>query len=173
MARARTSYAEMVFGNTFNIKSLIESTPPGAHLRDANAARDYARRDRRENASPRGRSAPLQSGARRARAGACHALPSVTTSGEFGPDVAFWRRPASPSYAAVLDDFLRLDAGPEQWDDPAFAPILANFKRRFMETNTEEGAVMETVLAYAMDQAYTSPRRALSPNSATTNTCGG
>ena len=52
-------------------------------------------------------------------------------------------------------------SGPEQWDDPAFAPVLTNFKRRFRETNTEEGAVMETVLAYAMDQAYTSSRRTL------------
>jgi len=39
--------------------------------------------------------------------------------------------------------------------------VLAAFKRRFRETNTEEGRVMETVLAYAMDQAYASPRRAL------------
>ena len=62
---------------------------------------------------------------------------------------------------AVLEDFLRLDSGPEQWDDPAFAPVLKNFKRRFSETNTEEGVVMETVLAYAMDQAYTSSRRTL------------
>jgi hypothetical protein len=62
---------------------------------------------------------------------------------------------------AVLDDFIRLDPGPEQWDDPAFAPVLKNFKRRFRETNTEEGVVMETVLAYAMDQAYTSSRRTL------------
>jgi hypothetical protein len=38
---------------------------------------------------------------------------------------------------------------------------LADFKRRFGESNTEEGLVMETVLAYAMDQAYTSPRRLL------------
>ena len=80
---------------------------------------------------------------------------------EFGPDVAFWRRPPSPSYVAVLDDFMRLEPGPERWDDPAFAPVLENFKRRFRETNTEEGAVMETVLAYAMDQAYTSSRRTL------------
>ena len=56
---------------------------------------------------------------------------------------------------------MRLDPGPEQWDDPAFAPVLTDFKRRFRETNTEEGVVMETVLAYAMDQAYTSSRRAL------------
>ena len=56
---------------------------------------------------------------------------------------------------------MRLDAGPEHWDDPAFAPVLTDFKRRFRETNTEEGVVMETVLAYAMDQAYTSSRRTL------------
>jgi hypothetical protein len=61
----------------------------------------------------------------------------------------------------VLDDFLRLDAGPEQWDDPAFAPVLADFRRRFRNTNTEEGTVMDTVLAYVMDQAYTSSRRTL------------
>jgi hypothetical protein len=80
---------------------------------------------------------------------------------EFGPDVAFWRRPASHSYVAVLNDFMRLDAGAERWDDPAFAPVLTDFKHRFRETNTEEGAVMDTVLTYAMDQAYTSSRRAL------------
>jgi len=39
--------------------------------------------------------------------------------------------------------------------------VLADFKRRFKETNTEEGAVMETVLSYVMDQAYTSTRRTL------------
>ena len=79
----------------------------------------------------------------------------------FGPDVAFWHRTPSPAYLTVLDDFLRLDAGPEQWDDPAFAPVLADFRRRFRNTNTEEGTVMDTVLAYVMDQAYTSSRRTL------------
>ena len=80
---------------------------------------------------------------------------------ELGPDVAFWRRPPGPAYAAVLNDFMRLESGAERWDDPAFAPVLRDFKRRFRETNTEEGVVMETVLAYAMDQAYTSSRRTL------------
>jgi hypothetical protein len=56
---------------------------------------------------------------------------------------------------------MRLDPGPERWDDPAFAPVLTEFRRRFSETNTEEGEVMATVLAYAMDQAYTSGRRGL------------
>jgi hypothetical protein len=79
----------------------------------------------------------------------------------FGPDVAFWHRPPSPAYLTVLDDLLRLEAGAEQWDDPAFAPVLADFRRRFRNTNTEEGTVMDTVLAYVMDQAYTSGRRTL------------
>ena len=39
--------------------------------------------------------------------------------------------------------------------------MLTDFKRRFRQTNTEEGLVMETVLAYTMDQAYTIRRRAL------------
>jgi hypothetical protein len=56
---------------------------------------------------------------------------------------------------------MRLAPGAERWDDPAFAPVLTEFRRRFSQTNTEEGAVMATVLAYAMDQAYTSSRRAL------------
>jgi hypothetical protein len=56
---------------------------------------------------------------------------------------------------------MRLEAGPERWDDPGFAPVLTEFRRRFSETQTEEGAVMATVLAYAMDQAYTSGRRTL------------
>src|SRR4029453_15780531 len=60
-------------------------------------------------------------------------LPSYVS--EFGADVAFWRRPPNPSYVTVLDDFLRLAPGVERWDNPAFAPVLADFKRRFRETN--------------------------------------
>ena len=56
---------------------------------------------------------------------------------------------------------MRVDARPEQWDDPSFAPVLARFRQRFRDTHTEEGVVMDTVLAYAMDQAYTSGRREL------------
>jgi hypothetical protein len=86
-------------------------------------------------------------------------LPSYVSG--FGDDIAFWRRPASSSYLTVLNDFMRLDAGPEQWDDPAFARVLTDFRRRFRNTDTEEGTVMDTVLAYVMDQAYTSGRRTL------------
>jgi hypothetical protein len=86
-------------------------------------------------------------------------LPSYVS--EFGTDIAFWRRPAPASFLAVMNDFVQLEAGPEHWDDPAFARVLADFRRRFRETSSEEGTVMDTVLAYVMDQAYTSGRRTL------------
>ena len=104
-------YAEMVFGNTFNVRAdRVDVT--GADLRDANAARDYARRDRQARthlpADEVRRFNPAL--VERVPAQATLYLPSYV--GEFGPDVAFWRRPASPSYAAVLDDFLRLEPAP-------------------------------------------------------------
>jgi hypothetical protein len=153
-------YAEMVFGNSFNVRSVIASTPqiPIYAMRTPRALslaeiveRTHLSVDEVRRFNP----ALVE----RVPAEATLYLPYYIS--EFGPDVSFWRRPPSPSYVAVLNDFLRLDAGPERWDDPAFAPVLAAFKRRFRETNTEEGVVMETVLAYTMDQAYTSSRRAL------------
>ena len=153
-------YAEMVFGNSFNIRRLIASTPQ----RSINAMRtprtislaEIIQHTRLPADEVRRFNPAL---VERVPAHTTLYLPSYVP--EFGPDVAFWRRPPSPSYLAVLDDFMRLDSGLEQWDDPAFARVLKDFKRRFRETNTEEGVVMETVLAYAMDQAYTSSRRTL------------
>jgi hypothetical protein len=153
-------YAEMVFGNTLNVKSLLTSTPQvpvyAMRVPRAISLAEIIERTRLPADEVRRFNPALVD---RVPAQATLYLPYYV--GEFGPDVAFWRRPASPSYAAVLADFMRLGAGPEQWDNPAFAPVLADFKRRFRETDTEEGAVMETVLAYAMDQAYTSSRRTL------------
>jgi hypothetical protein len=153
-------YAEMVFGNTFIVKNLMGSTPQESIyamrtprvislaeiVRQTGLSVDDVRRfnpalvDR----------VPAQSALY---------LPSYVR--EFGEDIAFWRRPATPSYLTVLNEFMRLDAGAEQWDDPAFAQVLTDFRRRFRNTNTEEGTVMDTVLAYVMDQAYTSSRRTL------------
>ena len=153
-------YAEMVFGNTFNVRSLIASTPQMSI---------YAMRTTRALAIAEiVRLTGLASDevlrfnpalVDRVPAGATLYLPIYVS--EFGSDVAFWRRPASPAYLAVLNDFVRLEPGAERWDNPAFAPVLTDFRRRFRETHTEEGMVMDTVLAYAMDQAYTSSRRAL------------
>jgi hypothetical protein len=153
-------YAEMVFGNTFNVKSLIASTPQiSIYAMRTPRAISLAEIIRRTSlpADEVRRFNPAL--VERVPAQATLYLPSYVS--EFGPDVAFWRRSSSPSYVAVLDDFMRLEAGAERWDDPAFAPVLSDFKRRFRETNTEEGGVMATVLAYAMDQSYTSSRRTL------------
>jgi hypothetical protein len=153
-------YAEMVFGNTFNIRRLIASTPQMS----INAMRTPRPISLSEIVERTGLPADE---VRRFNPALAERVPENTTLylphyvSEFGPDVAFWRRPPSPAYVAVLNDFMRLASGHEQWDDPAFAPVLKNFQRRFRETNTEEGVVMETVLAYAMDQAYTSSRRTL------------
>jgi hypothetical protein len=153
-------YAEMVFGNTLNVKKLVASTAQieihamrpqraisiGEIVKHTGLPADEVRRFNPALVE-------------RVPAHAALYLPHYVS--EFGPDVAFWRRPAVPAYVAVLHDFMRLAPGPEQWDDPSFAPVLEDFKRRFKETKTEEGVVMETVLTYAMDQAYTSSRRLL------------
>jgi len=153
-------YAEMVFGSAVNVSEVIAATPQMAiHAMRTPRALSLTEIVKRTGlaADEVRRFNPALVG--RVPAGATLYLPIYID--EFGPDVAFWRRPASPSYAAVLDDFMRLEPGVERWDNPSFAPVLAEFRRRFKDTRTEEGLVMETVLAYAMDQAYTSPRRSL------------
>ena len=153
-------YAEMVFGNTFNIRRLIASTPQAtiSAMRTPRAISlaEIIERTRLSADEVRRFNPAL---VERVPAHGMLYLPDYVS--DFGPDVAFWRRRPSPAYVSVLDDFMRLDSGAERWDDPSFAPVLQNFKRRFRETNTEEGVVMATVLAYAMDQAYTSSRRTL------------
>jgi hypothetical protein len=150
----------MVFGNTSNVTDLIASTPqmPVHAMRTPRAislAEIVTRTGLAADEVRRFNPALVD----RVPAGAALYLPSYV--GDFGSDVAFWRQTPSPTYLAVLDDFMRLEPGVERWDDPAFAPVLSDFRRRFQETNTEEGAIMGTVLAYVMDQAYTSTRRTL------------
>jgi hypothetical protein len=150
----------MVFGNTYNVRNLIASTPqiPIHAMRTPRAislAEIIKRTGLAADEVRRFNPALVD----RVPAQATLYLPSYVS--EFGADVAFWHREPNSSYMAVLDEFIRLESGADRWDDPAFATVLADFKRRFKETNTEEGLVMETVLAYAMDQAYTSTRRTL------------
>src|SRR5262245_6640332 len=153
-------YAEMVFGNTFNVTGLVEAIPqePIHAMRTTRvmSLAEIVKRTGLARAEVQRFNPALDA---RLQAGETLYLPYYVSG--FGPDVAFWHRPPSPTYLTVLDDFMRLDAGADQWDDPAFAPVLADFRRRFRNTNTEEGTVMATVLAYVMDQAYTSSRRTL------------
>jgi hypothetical protein len=80
---------------------------------------------------------------------------------EFGRDVTFWHVESSEQFSSTLDEFVRLSGGPADWDDPSFEPVLRGFERRFRETGTEEGTVMATVLAYVIDEAYSSDRGAI------------
>jgi hypothetical protein len=68
----------------------------------------------------------------------------------FGPDVSFWHRPASPEYAAVLNDFVRLDVNPETLDDASFESVMRAFRKRFEDTNTEEGNIMAIAITYVL-----------------------
>lgn len=153
-------YTEMVFGNTLNVQRLIASTQPMA-IHAMRTTRDLTLAEILERTGLSADDVQRFNPALVDRVPAQFALYLPFHVSEFGPDVAFWRQPPGPAYLAVLNDFLSLESGAARWDDPAFAPVLGDFKRRFKETGTEEGRVMETVLAYAMDQAYTSPRRSL------------
>lgn len=75
--------------------------------------------------------------------------------------MSFWHRPPSTAYTSVLTEFVRLDVRPERWYDPSFEPVLRDFRRRFEETNTEEGTVMATTLAYVIADMRTSRRGAI------------
>jgi hypothetical protein len=144
-------YAEMVFGNAETVKSLRESTPQQQifAMRASRAlplteimSRTGLSKDEVQRFNP--------ALVRQVPRGATLYLPSYVSS--FGPDVAFWHRPADPSYAAVMNDFVRLETTPDQWNDPAFDAVIRGFERRFRATNSEEGDVMATVLAFVMQE---------------------
>jgi hypothetical protein len=79
----------------------------------------------------------------------------------FGEDVSFWHRPPTPEYAAALNDFLRIESGIERWHTVEFETTLRAFQERFERTNTEEGSVMATSLAYVISDLRTSRRAAI------------
>ena len=153
-------YAEMVFGNTFNVTPVKAAVPQTRiHAMRARRALTLAEITRvtRLSADEVRRFNPAL--VRQVPAGADLYLPLHVEA--FGPDVSFWHRPPSAAYASVLYDFLRLDATPDEWDDRSFEPVLRDFQRRFRDTRTEEGSVMATVLAYTMDDLYAGRRAAI------------
>jgi hypothetical protein len=74
----------------------------------------------------------------------------------FGPDISFWHRPPSAEYAALLDEFVRLDVPLQQWDGKDFDSVLRDFQKRFDATKTEEGSVMATTLAFVLQDQRSS-----------------
>ena len=153
-------YAEMVFGNVTNVRRLVEETPQSKIfamrvprstpiervMRRTGLSRDEVRRYN-----------PAL--VRQVPARAHLYLPEHVE--EFGPDVSFWHRPPDPRYAAVLDEFVGLDASIDEWHTDSFRRKLENFRQRFSDTGTEEGAVMATVLAFTIQDLRTSGRAAI------------
>jgi hypothetical protein len=153
-------YSEMVFGNGFNVRSLVESTPQvKIHAMRTARALPIAELTRRTRLSVDELRRFNPALVKRVPARATLYLPSYIK--EFGPDVAFWHHPPSAAYAEVLNEFVRLDATAAPWDDESFEATLRLFQKRFAGTKTEEGTIMATVLAYAIDETYSSRRGAI------------
>ena len=150
-------YSEMVFGNVGSVDSLRASVPQeriyamrtsrALTLREITRATGLSEREVKRFNPALVRQVPR---------GATLYLPEPAE--RFGPDVSFWHRPASPEFSETLAEFVALDVGPERWEDPAFESVLVDFRRRFRETQTEEGTVMDAVLGYVLQQIPTTRR---------------
>ena len=153
-------YAEMVFGNTINAERLTAGTPQTT-IFAMRAPRDLslAEVSRQTGLSTRELKRFNPALVKQVPDGANLYLPEYVEA--FGEDVSFWHRPASPAFASVLDEFVRLDVGVRRWHEASFEPTLRGFQRRFEETETEEGAVMATMLAYVVGNLRTSRRAAI------------
>ena len=148
-------YAEMVYGNIANIERIRAEVPQltihAMRLPRAQTLTAIARRAGLSTEDVRRYNPALS---RRVPADATVYLPKRIAA--LGRDVAFWHRPPSSAYAALLDEFVRLDVSPDAWDSPGFDRVLEGFRERFAATQTEEGTVMATTLTYAMQDRHTS-----------------
>ena len=153
-------YAEMVFGNTLTVARMMEElpqarifamrTPRALPISEVMAKSGLSRDDvRRYNPAL----------VRRVPARAHVYLPEYAP--EFGPDVSFWHRPAPADYAAVLDEFVRLDVPVERWYEAGFERTLQDFRARFEATSSEEGTIMASVLGYLLQDLRSSRRAAI------------
>jgi len=142
-------YAEMVFGNTSNVTSIVETVPQerifAVRVSRALSMDEIVRRTGLSQAEVKRFNPAL---VRQVPRGANLYLPRPVEG--LGEDVSFWHGPPSDGFASVLAEFVRIDAPPEAWADPAFDVVINQFRRRFRETNCEEGVVMEAVLGYLL-----------------------
>ena len=151
-------YAEMVFGNTLNIRHLRSTIPQEPiHAMRTTRAIGLSEITRRTRLSA--------DEVRRFNPALNHQVPARATLylpayvADFGADVTFWHRAPDPGYADALRDFVAIEARFAEWDSPGLVTILRSFKERFRQTGSEEGAVMSTVLAFVIDDIETSGRR--------------
>jgi hypothetical protein len=150
-------YAEMVFGNTFTVKNLRESIPQ-RQIFAFRANRNIPIAQIAERAAMTVDEVKRFNPAlvRQVPKGANLYLP--VSAEQFGPDVSFWHRPAPADYVAVLNDFVRLRATPEEWEDPSFEAVLRSYRHRFQQTNSEEGTIMAAVIGYVLQEMPSSRR---------------
>jgi hypothetical protein len=150
-------YAEMVFGNMVNVRRMMtehEQTPIFAmRTSQPHRALDISARTGLKLEEVKRFNPALGI---RVPANANLYLPFYVKT--FGEDVSFWHRPPTPEYAAALNDFLRIESGIERWHSQEFETTLRGFQARFERTNTEEGSVMATTLAYVISDLRTSRR---------------
>jgi len=152
-------YTEMVFGNAERIRELMSSIEQDSVFA-VRASRsipieEVVRRSGLTTDEVRRYNPALL---RQVPAGANLYLPVPIE--ELGRDVTFWHGAPSPEFSAVLEDFLRLGAPVDLWDDPSFERVLREFQTRFRDTGTEEGDVMATMLTFVMNETYSSGRGA-------------
>jgi hypothetical protein len=153
-------YAEMVFGNMLTVRRLTGQEPqtPIYAMRTARAwpISEITRRaalpaDQVQRYNP--------AIVRQVPARANLYLPAYVK--DFGANVSFWHRPPPARYAALLNEFLHLESGVQRWHEASFEPVLRDFERRFRDTNTDEGDVMASTLAYVIADLRTSRRAAI------------
>jgi hypothetical protein len=148
-------YAEMVYGNIANVTRIRSEVPQlkihAMRTSTTLTLTEIARRARLSTDEVRRYNPALT---RRVPAGASLYLPRHIAA--LGRDIAFWHRPPSRAYASLLDEFVRLDISPDEWDSATFDRVLDGFRTRFAATRTEEGTIMAMALAYAMQDRRTS-----------------
>ena len=120
-------YAEMVFGNTLTVTRLASEVPQTRDVRDADLARLAPGRGGppdgpAERRDPRFNPAVV----RQVPADADLYLPAYVR--DFGPDVSFWHRAAPAEYAAILNEFVRLDASVQRWHEPVVRDRAAGIR---------------------------------------------
>ena len=158
--RRSALYAEMVFGNMYNVRQLTRETPQ-SDIYAMRVARNTSLSAVVKQSGLSRREVKRYNPAlvRRVPRGAALYLPVYME--EMGEDVSFWRRPPSEEYAAALADFVSLDATVDEWHDPAFEETLQQFRERFTASGTEEGTVMATTLAFVIADLSRSRRGAI------------
>lgn len=142
-------YAQMVFGNVANVERLRSTTPQvkifAMRTRQARSLLQVAKGAALSVDEVRRFNPAL---IRQVPADGTVYLPRYVEA--FGPDISFWHRPPSEAYSVVLNEFMQLDVPLGEWDDRAFDMVLRDFQKRFAATETEEGTVMATTLAFVL-----------------------